>query len=247
MIRYLACLLVPFCFLTPLRAQERNVVKKAPHSLRLLCVEAAATASNLVIAEKTDKGWVPRWRLVVSSQFLTEPLGFQTRKLALAIDPSPPPASSGFNGPATPVATPFAITPFFELNLPDSDAVTAVLVTSADEKKGPYRVILLDTNSARFGEGKVLMQNFTTSTVAGVFGGKSAKTEPGQSVIVQPGSDQPADMAQVTLARQNGPAWEPICDTRWPAKADYRRYLLLIPRADGTIYPFIMPEYPPYR
>jgi hypothetical protein len=49
------------------------------------------------------------------------------------------------------------------------------------------------------------------------------------------------------LARQNGPAWEPICDTRWPAKADYRRYLLLIPRADGTIYPFIMPEYPPYR
>jgi hypothetical protein len=54
-------------------------------------------------------------------------------------------------------------------------------------------------------------------------------------------------MAQITLATKTGESWAPFCDTRWPAKTDYRRYLLLIPRADGTVHPFVMPEYPPFR
>jgi hypothetical protein len=54
-------------------------------------------------------------------------------------------------------------------------------------------------------------------------------------------------MAQVTLAKQNGQAWEPFYDTRWPGKADYRSYLLLLPREDGSINAFVMPEYPPFR
>lgn len=218
----------------------------SPHSLRLLCVDDVPAASRLVVMEKTDDGWVARWRLTVSAGFLTDPIGVGMRSLGLAIDPSPPPAAGAFNGPATRVTTAIELKPFVEFQLPDSDTATAVLV-AGPEKGPPYRVIPLDTRNARFGIGKTLVQNFTPKMVAGMFGGKPAKIGPGQTAILEPGSDQPGEMAQITLATQAGEAWAPFCDTRWPAKTDYRRYLLLIPRADGTVHPFVMPEYPPFR
>lgn len=223
---------------------------KAPasaHSLRLLCVDDVAAASRLLVMEKTDDGgWVARWRLTVSAGFLTDPMGLASRSLGLAVDPSPPPAAGAFNGPAVRVTSAIEAKPFVEFQLPDSDTATAVLV-AGPAKGPPYRVIPLDTKNARFGIGKTLVQNFTAKVVAGMFGGKAAKIEPGQTAILEPGSDQPGDMAQITLATQAGEAWAPFCDTRWPAKTDYRRYLLLIPRADGTVHPFVMPEYPPFR
>ncbi len=222
-------------------------VKKAPHSLRFLCVEAAEKATQLVVAEKTEQGWLARWRLTVSSSYITDAMGFGTRKLALAIDPAPPQAAGGFNGPATPIKEEFLVQPIIEFELPDSDTATAILVTNSAPKASPYRIILIDAQKQRFGDGKILVQNFTTHTVAGLFGGKSAKLAPGQSTIIEPGIDQAAEMAQITLAKQLGDQWEPFCDTRWPGKTEYRRYLLLIPRADGSIHPFVMPEYPPYR
>lgn len=54
-------------------------------------------------------------------------------------------------------------------------------------------------------------------------------------------------MAQITSAKLLEEGWEPFCDTRWPGKVDYRRYLFLLPRADGNIQTFVMPEYLPYR
>lgn len=222
---------------------------KSPHSLRLLCVDAVPAASRLLVMEKSDDGWVARWRLTVSAAFLTEPLGFGSRTLGLAIDPAPPVADGPFNGPAVRVTTAVVATPFAEFQLPASDAATAVLLAApaGEPTAPPYRVIPLDTQAANFGAGKMLVQNFTPQVVAGVFGGKPAKFQPGKSAIIEPGSDQPGEMAQITLATQTGDAWSPFCDTRWPAKTDYRRYLLLIPRADGSIHPFVMPEYPPFR
>jgi hypothetical protein len=228
---------------SPSKAAE----KKAPHSLRLLCVEASPAASQLVVAEKTDKGWVARWRLSVSSSFMTDPLGLSSRQLALAIDPTPPPPNGGFNGPALFIKDELIVKPITEFELPATDSATAILVPKAGDQASPYRVIVLDANQQRFGAGKILVQNFTTHVVGGMFGGKSAKLASGQSAIVEPGIDQEADMAQITLAKQVGDQWEPFCDTRWPGKVDYRRYLLLIPRGDGSIHPFVMPEYPPFR
>lgn len=225
---------------------------KAPasaHSLRLLCVDAVPAATHLIVLEKSDQGWVARWRLTVSGSFLTDPLGFASRSLGLAIDPAPPPGDGAFNGPAVRVTAAMKVVPFAEFQLPASDTATAVLVAApAGAAAGPpYRVIPLDTEAANFGVGKMWVQNFTRQVVAGVFGGRPAKIQPGKSAIIEPGSDQPGEMAQITLASQTGDAWTPFCDTRWPAKTDYRRYLLLIPRADGSIQPFVMPEYPPFR
>lgn len=232
---------------TPDPPPTKTAEKKAPHTLRLLCVEANPDASQLVVAEKTDKGWVARWRLSVSSAFMTDPLGLSSRQLAIAIDPSPPPPNGGFNGPAVMLKDELLVKPITEFELPATDSATAVLVAKTGEKGASYRVIVLDANQQRFGAGKILVQNFTTHLVGGVFGGKSAKLASGQSTIIEPGIDQEADMAQITLAKQVGDEWEPFCDTRWPGKVDYRRYLLLIPRADGSIHPFVMPEYPPFR
>jgi hypothetical protein len=218
----------------------------APHSLRLLCVDAVPDASRLLLMEKTDDGWVARWRLTVSAGFLTDPMGFGGRALGLAVDPAPPPANGAFNGPAVRVTTAVEAKPFAEFELPTSDTATAVLV-AGPAKGPPYRVIPLDTPATRFGVGKTLVQNFSPKTVAGMFGGKQTKIEPGKTTIIEPGIDQPGEMAQITLAVQMGEAWTTFCDTRWPARTEYRRYLLLIPRADGSVHPFMMPEYPPFR
>lgn len=222
---------------------------KLPHSLRLLCVEAASAADRLVILEKSETGWLPRWRLAVATGFLTDPLGFRSRSLALGIDPAPPAADGAFTGPARPVTGALQVVPFHEFQLPESDTATAVLIAdpAGAASKRPYRVVLLDTNHTRFAAGSILLQNLTSSTVAGVFGGKPAKVAPGQAAVVEPGIDQAGDMAQITLARAAGDEWQTFCDTRWPAKTDYRRYLLLIPRQDGAIHPFVMPEHPPFR
>jgi len=227
----------------------RATPPKSPHSLRLLCVDAVPDASRLIVLEKSDDGWVARWRLSVSPGFITDPLGFATRSLGLAVDPAPPVTNGVFNGPAVRIDTPMEVTPFAEFRLPASDTATAVLVAMSPGKTTgpPYRVITLDTQASSFGVGKMLVQNFTPQTVAGVFGGKVAKIQPGKSVIVDPGSDQPGDMSQITLALRTEDGWVPFCDTRWPAKTDYRRYLLLIPRNDGSVHPFVMPEYPPFR
>lgn len=234
-----------FCSISPGQAAPPKE-DKSPHSLRLLCVDAVPEATRLVVMEKTDDGWVARWRLTVSAGFLTDPLGLASRSLGLAVDPAPPPANGAFNGPAVRVTTAVDAKPFAEFQLPDSNTATAVLV--AGKKEGPaYRVIPLDTQTSNFGIGKMLVQNFTPKVVAGMFGGKAAKIEPGKSTIIEPGIDQPGEMAQITLATQSGDSWAPFCDTRWPAKTDYRRYLLLIPRADGSVHPFVMPEYPPFR
>lgn len=228
---------------------ETASVPRSPFSLRLLCVDAAPAASRLVVLEKTDVGWVARWRLKVSAGFLTDSLGFASRSLGLAVDPAPPRADGAFNGPALRITTAMELKPFAEFQLPASDTATAVLVAAAAGKAAeqPYRVIPLDTGTNHFGAGKMLIQNFTPHVVAGVFGGKAAKIQPGKSTIIEPGSDQPGEMAQITMATQVGDAWAPFCDTRWPAKTDYRRYLLLIPRVDGSVHPFVMPEYPPFR
>jgi hypothetical protein len=250
MLRVIASILLACAITPPVFGQDTAPnPPKSPHSLRLLCVDAVPAASRLVVMEKTDQGWAARWRLTVSAVFLTDVMGFSSRSLALAVDPAPPPADGAFNGPAVRVTSPLKVTPFAEFELPASDTATAVLVPAPSGKEGapPYRVIPFDTHAAGFAAGRMLVQNFTTQVVAGVFGGKPAKIQPGKSVIIEPGSDQPGEMAQITLATQSGDTWTPFCDTRWPAKTDYRRYLLLIPRADGTVNPFVMPEYPPFR
>lgn len=241
----MVCLMVPFLY----GQSGPATPPKSAHSLRLLCVDAVPAASRLIVLEKTDDGWVARWRISVSAGFITDPLGFASRSLGLAVDPAPPAPNGAFNGPALPIDTPMEVTPFAEFQLPASDTATAVLVATSPGKTNgpPYRVITLDTQASRFGAGKMLVQNFTPQLVAGVFGGKAAKIQSGKSVIVEPGSDQPGEMAQITLATRSGDTWAPFCDTRWPAKTDYRRYLLLIPRADGSVQPFVMPEYPPFR
>jgi hypothetical protein len=252
--KWILCLtiaaLLPLAAQPPISAPATTpgTPKKAPHSLRLLCVDAVEKATQLVVAEKTDKGWQARWRLTVSSSFITDVMGFGSRQLAIAIDPAPPKPDGGFNGPAKPIKEELFVKPICEFELPESDSATAILVNNTkDAKAAPYRIILIDAQQSRFGNGKILVQNFTTHTVAGVFGGKSAKLASGQSTIIEPGIDQAAEMAQITLAKQVADKWEPFCDTRWPGKTEYRRYLLLIPRADGSINPFVMPEYPPYR
>lgn len=222
---------------------------RADHRLRLLCVEAVAGADRLVVLEKSDKGWIPRWRLTVSSGFLADPLACRTRVLGLGIDPAPPPATGDFNGPATPITGPLPVTPFLEFRLPAAATTTAVLIVdpAATDPQHPYRVLVLDTTPADFGAGSILVQNLTTDQIAGVFGGKSAKIAPGQSQLVRPGIDHEPGMAQISLARAAGTEWTVFCDTRWPAQPDYRRYLLLLPRQDGSIHPFVMPEHPPFR
>jgi hypothetical protein len=247
--RLLFHLAVAFLLITRLCAQADAAApaKKLPHSVRLLCVDEVAQATQLILAEKTEQGWVGRWRVGVSAQLLSDRIGFQTRAIGVAIDPTPPPKNGSFHAAPAMIKETLIVKPFAELALPASDSVTAILIAGPKPEVAPYRVIVLDAAEQQFGKGKVLIQNFTPHTVAGVFGGKAAKILSGKSELIEPGIDQAADMAQVTLAKQNGQAWEPFYDTRWPGKADYRSYLLLLPREDGSINAFVMPEYPPFR
>ena len=229
------------------QADAAATAKKLPHSVRLLCVDEVAQATQLVLAEETEQGWVGRWRVGVSGQTLSNRLGFQTRTIGVAIDPTPPLKNGPFHAAPTMIKENLIVKPFAEMVLSASDSVTAILIAGPKPEVAPYRVIVLDAAEQQFGKGKVLIQNFTQHTVAGVFGGKAAKILSGKSELIEPGIDQAADMAQVTLAKQNGQAWEPFYDTRWPGKADYRSYLLLLPREVGSINAFVMPEYPPFR
>ena len=226
-------------------AQDKS---KAAFQLRLLCVDVPAGAEHLMVMEKVEEVWVPRWRLKISPNFLTDPVGLSGKPVALAIDPAPPSAGSPFNGPPLPVTETFeGLKPFHEFELRES-ASTLVLVANPPEKvkTDPYRAILFSTGKTRFGAGQILIQNFATTSIAGVLGGKRVGISPGQSAIVEPGADQPADMAQITLASNVDGSAQVFCDTRWPAKTDYRRYLFILPRADGSLHPFVFPEHPPF-
>jgi hypothetical protein len=217
--------------------------------VRLLCVEAVAGADRLVVMEKSDDRWVARWRLGVSSSFLTDPIRLQSGELALAIDPSPPEPGGGFNGPPIKVEGVLEAVPFQEFKVSASGLTTVLLLANpaAEAAKRPYRVVAMDANPAGFGAGSILVRNFTAAEVAGQFGGKRVRLEPGKSAVVVPGIDQPPGMAQVTVTRAEGDGWTAVFDTRWQAETDYRRYLLLLPRADGSVQPFVMPEHPPFR
>jgi hypothetical protein len=242
-------ILIPLCSLCAiLQAQPAGDPPKGANQLRLLCVEVPKGAENLMILEKSEDTWVPRWRLKVSSNFLTDPVGFSGKSLGLAIDPSPPASNGPFNGPPAAVTGAIeGLKPFHQFEL-SGTSVTAVLVANPPEKlkTDPYRVILFPTDKARFGAGRILIQNFAPSDVAGMLGGKRVTVAPGKSEIVEPDADQPADMAQITLAWNDGGTPRVFCDTRWPAKTDYRRYLFILPKADGTLQPFVFPEYPPF-
>lgn len=236
------------CLIGTLPAQQGTAPPKAARQLRLLCVEVPKGAEHLIILEKSDESWVPRWRLKVSSNFLTDPVGLSGKTLGLAIDPAPPAASGPFNGPPAAVAGVIeGLKPFHQFELSEA-AGTAVLVANPAEKlkTEPYRVILFSTDKARFGAGRILIQNFAPADIAGVLGGKRVTVAPGKAEIVEPGADQPADMAQITLAWNDGGSLRVFCDTRWPAKTDYRRYLFILPKSDGTLHPFVFPEYPPF-
>lgn len=217
----------------------------AANVLRLLCVGAAPQSQNLILAEKVGDAWLGKWRVSVADQSFSDPMAVASKTLCLAIDPSPPPANGGFTGPVSPIKEALEVQPLLTFSLPAGNAATAVLlpVGNAAANQPPYRVVVLNSSKSRFADGQVMLQNFTSSPVAGILGGRSVKLKPGGSAVVEPGIDQEADMAQVTLAREQEGQWVPFCDTRWPAKVDYRRYVLLLPRGDGGIFPFIMPEY----
>jgi hypothetical protein len=222
---------------------------KGAHQVRLLCVDTVPGADKLVVIEKNGDAWVPRWRLTVSPSFLSDPLGMQSKTLALGIDPAPPVSNNGFNGPPVRVTAAMKVEPILEFQLPASGTATAVLIAdpAGEPAKRPYRVAVLDSSAARFGAGGILVQNFSKANVAGKLGGKALRVGPGAAEVVVPDADQAGGMAQITLARAEGSELAVFCDTRWPAKTEYRRFLLLIPRQDGSIHPFVMPEYPPFR
>ncbi len=245
-----------FAVFSPLLLAQEAEKKPSPHSLRLLCVGEVKGMENLIIAEKSGEVWLARWRITVATQTISDVMGFATRDLCIALDPAPPKKNDNFCGPAQKIKDTLEVKPLTAFSLPDSDTAIAILtpkVTDPNAKPDasqPYRVIMLDGAKERFGDGKVLVQNFSNQIVAGVFGGKSVQINPGKTEIVQPGIDTEPEMSQITLAAKKdskADQWEPFCDTRWPAKVAYRRYMLLLPRADGGIHPFIMPEYPPYR
>ncbi|MCU0796055.1 MAG: hypothetical protein MUF31_08985 [Akkermansiaceae bacterium] len=245
-LRSLLLALLAGCSLIATASSEEK--PKAAFQLRLLCVDVPVGAERLVILEKTDEGWAPRWRLKISPSFITDPVGLSGKPVGLAIDPTPPEKDSPFNGPPVAVTEPIeGLKPFHELTLREKTS-TLVLVANPKEKAKtePYRAILFSTDTTRFGAGDILIQNFASTSIAGVLGGKRVGISPGKSAIVAPGADQPADMAQITLASNVDGSPQVFCDTRWPAKTDYRRYLFILPRSDGSLHPFVFPEHPPF-
>lgn len=242
-------ILIQLCWLcSPIQAQQAGDAPKGTHQLRLLCVEVPKGAEHLMILEKAKDAWVPRWRLKVSTNYLTDPVGLSSKTIGLAIDPSPPASGGPFNGPPAAVTGAIdGIKPFHEFELSESPATAVLIASTADVvKTKPYRVIFLPTNQARFGAGRILIQNFAPAAITGVLGGERVTVAPGKSAIVEPGADQAAEMAQITLAWNQGGTAKVFCDTRWPAKTEYRRYLFILPKADGTVWPFVFPEHPPF-
>lgn len=233
---------------TSLHAQQPTAPPAPPappaHSLRIICVEPAKDAERLIIAEKTEKGWEGRYRFTVARSFMGDPLAFKTQNLALALDPKPAAANSQ-PGRATPVEAGTMVEPFATLDLPASNKAIAVLTAAADPAK-KYRTFLLDTAANRFGAGQILIYNLTSGNIGGVFGGTPLKLASGTQGIITPDVDQPNDMAQITIARQVGEKLIPFCDTRWPVKVEFRRYVLLLQKANGSVSPIVMPEFPPF-
>lgn len=199
--------------------------------------------------EKVDDVWTPKLRLKVSSGFLTDSLGFSGLKLGLAIDPSPPASSDPFNGPPVAVTEKLeGIKPFYELEISKDPGICVMLANpEGSEKPGPYQVFFMNTNRKSYGAGRILVQNFSLSQIAAVLGGKAVDLPPGKTEIVELGADQLGDMAQITLQSKESEGLHVFYDTRWPVKTDYRRSLLIHPKEDGSLLPYLIPEYPPFR
>jgi len=207
-------------------------------------VDPAKDAERLIIAEKTEKGWEGRYRFSVAHSSMSDLLAFKTQNLALALDPKPADGNSPV-GRATPVEPNTLVQPFATLDLPASNKAVALLTPAADPAK-KYRAFLLDTAASRFGAGQILVYNLTAGGVGGLFGGKPLRLASGEHGIVTPDANKTGDMAQITIAKQVGEKLIPFCDTRWSVKVEFRRYVLLLQKASGSVYQIVIPESPPF-
>lgn len=224
-------------------AQEKP--KEPSHSVRVICVEPAEGAENLILAEKTEKGWEARHRFNASRGFMGSPLALATRNAALALD-STPVSADGLRGRSKPVEPGVLVQPFTTFELPATGSASLVLIPEANSAK-KYRTLVLETINTSFGAGQILVYNLTKGVIGGKFGGKPLQLASGARSVITPGIDQPGDMAQITIGTQVGSGYKTFCDTRWPAKPEFRRYLLLLPKADGNAGIFVMPEFPPFH
>ncbi len=236
-------ILLTACFASSLLAQEKP--KEPAHSVRFICVEPADGAENLILAEKTEKGWEARHRFSATRGFMGSPLALATRYAALAIDPSPV-STDGSRGRSKAVEPGVLVQPFTTFELPAAGSASLILIPEAGSSK-KYRTLVLETADGGFGAGQILVYNLTKGAIGGKFGGKTLQLPSGLRSIITPGVDQPGDMAQITIGTKVGNGYKTFCDTRWPAKPDFRRYLLLLPKADGGATTFVMPEFPPFH
>lgn len=224
-------------------AQEKP--KEPARSVRFICVEPAEGAANLILAEKTEKGWEARHRFNVARGFMGSPLSLATRNAALAIDPSPA-SSDGARGRSKPIEPSVLVQPFTTFELPAAGSASLILIPEAGSAQ-KYRTLVLETGNGSFGAGQIFVYNLTKGAIGGKLGGKMLQLASGMRSIITPGIDQPGEMAQITIGIKVGSIYKTFFDTRWPAKPDCRRYLLLLPKADGSATTFVMPEFPPFH
>lgn len=224
--RHVALLAVVFAGL-PLPAPGRDGAPKADPRLRFICVSSLEEDQQVVLASRNAaKEWQELGAVELRNSNITDWMPAKLGELHLAL-------KDGKN-----------LKSICSFTCPDTIR-SALVVLTADAEKGEYEARVLDSETAGFVKGSLLILNMSEIPGLVQLGPDEHKIEAGQQLVAKPTLEE-TGMYRLMASRFDENGKPVLCHDRYVSgKADTRGIVFLLPHESRGFRVFSMPLFGP--